>query len=142
MTAPQQVFERALRLVQDRDLHAYVQLFAGGGTLEFPFAPPGAPRRMQGREEIRRSLEPLWRQARQSGRRIAGYDPVVVHQTLDPEVIVAEFTLHGVLQGRGDAYRMSYVHVYRVRDGRILSLRDYWNPLALAGPDAATQGVR
>src|SRR5438046_1831930 len=28
MTAPRQVFERALRLVQDHDLDAYVQLFA------------------------------------------------------------------------------------------------------------------
>jgi ketosteroid isomerase-like protein len=101
MTAPQQVFQHALRLVQERDLEAYVELFADDGMLEFPFAPPGAPRRMQGRKQIRRSLEPLWRQARQRGRRIAGYDPVVVHQTLDPEVIIAEFTLRGVLQGRG-----------------------------------------
>jgi ketosteroid isomerase-like protein len=106
-----------------------------------PVRPAGSAAADAGREQIRRSLEPLWRQARQRGRRIAGYDPVVVHQTLDPEVIVAELTLRGVLQGRGDAYRMSYVHVYRVRDGRILSLRDYWNPLALAGPEAATQGV-
>jgi ketosteroid isomerase-like protein len=95
---------------------------------------------MQGRVEIRRSLGPLWQRARQSGRRVTGYDPVVVHQTTDPEVIVAEFTLHGMVEDRGDSYRMSYVHVYRVRDGRILWLRDYWNPLALAATDEATRG--
>jgi ketosteroid isomerase-like protein len=137
--APQEVFQRALRSVQDRDLDAYVELFADDGTLEFPFAPPGAPQRMQGRVEIRRSLGPLWQRARQSGRRVTGYDPVVVHNTTDPEVIVAEFTLHGV-EDRGDSYRMSYVHVYRVRHGRILSLRDYWDPLALAARDEATRG--
>jgi uncharacterized protein len=76
------------------------------------------------------------------GRRITGYDPVVVHQTLDPEVIAAEFTLHGVVEGQGDPYRMPYVHVYRVRDGGILWLRDYWDPLALAGPDGPTQADR
>ena len=140
MTAPQEVFQRALRSVQDRDLDAYVELFADDGTLEFPFAPPGAPQRMQGRVEIRRSLGPLWQRARQSGRRVTGYDPVVVHNTTDPEVIVAEFTLHGMVEDRGDSYRMSYVHVYRVRHGRILSLRDYWDPLALAARDEATRG--
>lgn len=101
MTAPQEVFQRAIRLVQDRDLDSYVELFADDGTLEFPFAPPGAPQRMQGRVEIRRSLGPLWQRARQSGRRVTGYDPVVVHNTTDPEVIVAEFTLHGMVEDRG-----------------------------------------
>jgi ketosteroid isomerase-like protein len=103
MTAPQEVFQRAIRLVQDRDLDSYVELFADDGTLEFPFAPPGAPQRMQGRVEIRRSLGPLWQRARQSGRRVTGYDPVVVHNTTDPEVIVAEFTLHGMVEDRGGA---------------------------------------
>jgi ketosteroid isomerase-like protein len=59
---------------------------------------------------------------------------VVAHQTVDPELIVAEFTLHGTVEDQGDAHRMSYVNVYRVRDGRFLSLRDYWDPLALAAP--------
>src|SRR6266545_5089176 len=48
MTAPQEVFQRAIRSVQDRELDSYVELFADDGTLEFPFAPPGAPQRMQG----------------------------------------------------------------------------------------------
>jgi ketosteroid isomerase-like protein len=52
---------------------------------------------------------------------------IVVHETVDPEVIVAEFVVHGVTAGH--PYQFSNLQVMTVRNGEIVSLRDYWNPL-------------
>jgi ketosteroid isomerase-like protein len=51
---------------------------------------------------------------------------VVVHETLDPEVVVVEFELHGEVLATGDGYRLPYVQVARDRDGAIVSFRDYF----------------
>jgi ketosteroid isomerase-like protein len=95
-------------------------------TLEVPFAPPGIPRRVEGREAIRafiragaerlRAAPPQWQ-----------FRSIVVHETVDPEVIVTEFEVHGV--AAGGPYQFSNLQVMTVRKGEIVSLRDYWNPL-------------
>jgi uncharacterized protein len=130
---PREVFERLHERVRDDyDMDGQADLYAPGGVLELPFAPPGVPRRIRGREEIRAFL-------RVAGRRIVRYDSVVVHETADPEVIVAEFELHGEVSATGAAYRMPFIQVLRIRDGRIVSMRDYFAGEALeaafdAGP--------
>src|SRR5215212_11027087 len=124
---PREVFERLHERVRDDyDMDGQADLYAPGGVLELPFAPPGVPRYIRGREEIRAFLRVAGRRAGQAGRRIVRYDSVVVHETADPEVIVAEFELHGEVSATGGAYRMPFIQVLRVRDGRILSMRDYF----------------
>jgi ketosteroid isomerase-like protein len=56
---------------------------------------------------------------------ITDYRPadIVVHQTTDPEVIVAEFTFRGSVEGR--EFAVPCVFVMRVRDGQIVESRDY-----------------
>jgi ketosteroid isomerase-like protein len=141
------VWEEALRFVRERDLDGYAGMFAPDGVVELPFPLPGMPHRIEGREEIRRVLAPVWRSQKDSGRRIERVDPVVVHETHDPELVVIEFDLHGV-EASGTPYRMSYVHVVTVRDGRIAVLRDYVDTGAVrarmksAGDDANKSLVR
>jgi ketosteroid isomerase-like protein len=124
--SPREVFERVLRAILDVQMDVYADLFAADGTFELPFAPPGIPRRIEGREAIRafiragaetlRAAPPRWQ-----------FRSVVVHQTVDPEVIVTELEVHGVaVQG---PYQFSNLQVMTVRKGEIVSLRDYWNPL-------------
>ena len=132
-TTPRAVFDRAHELVCEYDLDGFADMFASDGVMEIPFAPPGAPRALTGRDEIRRVLGPAGRRASER-HRILLYDPVVVHETADPEVIVVEFDLHGEVLSTGEPYRLSYIQVLRARDGQIVSLRDYWNPQAM--PDA------
>jgi ketosteroid isomerase-like protein len=119
------VWEEALRFVRERDLDGYAGMFAPDGVVELPFPLPGMPRRLEGREEIQRVLAPVWRAQAESGRRIEAVDPRAVHRTDDdPGLVVIEFDLHGV-EASGMPYRLSYVHVVTVRDGRISHLRDY-----------------
>ena len=52
---------------------------------------------------------------------------IVIHQTIDPEVVVAEFRYLGSVGGR--SFRVPCVFVMRVRDGEIVESRDYISPL-------------
>jgi hypothetical protein len=131
--SPHRVVEEALKSALDYDLNGYLDLFAPDGTLEFPFAPPGVPVRMKGRDQIRAALLPLWERAWEAGWRSSGYSPIVVHQTHNAEVIVAEFDLFGEIAATGETFQVAFVHIYRVRNGLIVSLRDYWNPQVMSG---------
>jgi ketosteroid isomerase-like protein len=96
-------------------------------VLEFPFAHPGAPQRLEGRAAVREYLR--------------GYTDLVdvreipervVHRTEDPDVVVVEFTANGVVVATGKPYSMRYIAVITVRDGEIQRYRDYWSPAAAA----------
>jgi uncharacterized protein len=50
---------------------------------------------------------------------------VRVHQTTDPEVIVAEFEYRGVIPATGGPFAIPSVFVMRIRDGQIVESRDY-----------------
>jgi ketosteroid isomerase-like protein len=50
---------------------------------------------------------------------------ITVHQTTDPEVIVAEFEYRGVIPGTADRFALPSVFVMRIRDGQIVASRDY-----------------
>jgi len=125
-TTPRDVFERVLRALQDVQMDVYADLFAADATLELPFAPPGVPRRVEGGDAIRAFI-------RAGADRLRAAPPqfqfrsIVVHETVDPEVIVTEFEVHAV--AAGEPYQFSNLQVMTVRKGEIVSLRDYWNPL-------------
>jgi ketosteroid isomerase-like protein len=63
-----------------------------------------------------------------------------VHQTGDPEVVVAELELRGTVRGTGRPFAFPSVGVIRVRDGRIVAYRDYYNPRAVPEALAASGG--
>ena len=60
---------------------------------------------------------------------IQGFPKQVVHQSTDPDVVIAEFEAEGVVVATGEPYRAAYIVVVTTRDGEIVSYRDYWNPL-------------
>jgi uncharacterized protein len=131
LAGPRDVFERQLRLIEQDDRDAQLALYAEDCVWEFPFAPTDRPRRMLGRAEIARVMLPMWEAARQAGVQVVGHDSVI-HETIDPEVIVAEFQLDVQVRATGRDRRLSFVQVLRVRAGRIVELREYFNPLARA----------
>jgi uncharacterized protein len=57
---------------------------------------------------------------------------VTIHQTTDPEVIVAEFEYQGTSGDTGEPYSVPGIFVLRVRNGEIVSSRDYFDHLAAA----------
>jgi PPOX class probable F420-dependent enzyme len=140
--SPRDVFGLIQRsaLTGDGNLGDY---YADDAVHEWPFPFPGASRRLSGRAEIQ-----AWRARMRAGGsarfRFERFDNVVVHDTADPEVIVAEYDIHGTVTAIGRPFVFSYVLVLRVRDGKIVHLRDYLNPLAMTraadAPAAAGTG--
>jgi len=124
-----EVWDQMIRHHLDADIDGFADMFAVDGVMEVPFAPKGLPGRMEGREEIRRTLTPLWNRGKKIGRRIVGYEPVIVHETRDPEVVVVEFDVHSEMSGA--SLRLSYVHILRAREGRVVHLRDYMDSARL-----------
>ena len=57
---------------------------------------------------------------------------MIVHDTSDPEVVVAEWDYDGQVTTTGRSFQVSNIQVSRVRDGRIVLSRDYHNHVVLA----------
>lgn len=122
-----EVFERFIDLSAKSAYDELADLFAEDAVIEMPFAPPGFPTTSQGREVFRArfaSVRDLWTTER--------IDPVIVYDTTDPDVIIAEVTLHQRLIKTGTAFSASYIMIMTIRNGEIVHSRDYSNPLASA----------
>lgn len=123
-----EVVEQMLRAGRERDIDTVVGLMAPDGWIEWPYRPAGVPGRLQGHAEIRAFLSA----AARAPIHFDEYRNMVVHETTDPEVVIVEYEAHGTITTTGAPYVQTIIAVFRVRDGRILSYRDYLNPLALA----------
>jgi ketosteroid isomerase-like protein len=125
---PREVAELVRRMVAGEGI-SFADLFAADGVLAYPFAFPGQPSELRGRDAIRGYF------AQMSGRRAAfvmeGVD-ALIRETDDPEVVVAEISHHGRSTVTDAPYELKALGVIRVRDGEIVRYDDYMNPLALA----------
>ncbi|MGA5123255.1 nuclear transport factor 2 family protein [Streptomyces pseudogriseolus] len=101
----------------------WAELFTEDGVLEFPYAPPGYPTRLQGRGELRAHMA-----AFPKAFRVEMKD-VRIHETVDPTLVIAELRCEGVALETGRPYDQTYISVVETRDGRISRYVDYWNPL-------------
>ena len=124
--SPSAVLAQLLRGIAAGAWQELPELYAEDAVVEQPFAVP-EPVRLVGREAIRAHFA-----AAAAGPLVLRAANVVVHETGDPEVIVAEFDYDGQVTTTGHSFRVANVQVLRVRAGRIVSSRDYHNHLALA----------
>lgn len=104
-------------------------LLADDAIVEEPFAPPGRPKRFEGREEFRAFAEP---QRAAFPVRFEEVRNVVIHDTTDPEVIIVEYELAGTVTTTGRRAAAPFIGVLRVRDGKTMLWREYQNVLAIA----------
>ncbi|WP_030231152.1 nuclear transport factor 2 family protein, partial [Streptomyces sp. NRRL S-350] len=125
--SPREVFHELLTGVSEGRFSELARLYAEDAVVETVLQPVG-PRRFEGRAVLAERFEevgahsPLELQPRN----------VVVRETDDPEVVVAEFDYHVRHRGTGRTIEASNVQVLRVRDGLIVHSRDYHDHLALA----------
>lgn len=124
-----ELYRDSLRLLLDKDIDAWVALWADDGVLEFPFAPEGWPRRLEGREAVAAYMRHY-----PDHIDLHDFPGLRIHETTDPRTVVVEMRGVGRLVETGAPYDMTYIAVVTVRDGRFTSYRDYWNPLALQEP--------
>jgi ketosteroid isomerase-like protein len=94
-------------------------------VLQLPFAPPGVPTEIRGREAVRETLR-----ASSTRRSKLVFEDVVILRTEDPELVVTTARAEAKLSS-GGIYRNRYVMLTRIRDRMVLQHVEYLNPLAV-----------
>ncbi|NUL05367.1 nuclear transport factor 2 family protein [Streptomyces lunaelactis] len=138
MTAPMtaaELYRHGLQLLLEKNIPAWVDLWDEGGVLEFPFAPQGWPERLEGRQAVADYMRHY-----PDHVDVHDFPDVKIHQTTAPETIVVEMRGVGRLVETDSPFDMTYIAVVTVKNGRITSYRDYWNPLAVQQPGADFAG--
>ena len=126
-TTPADVLARRRRLILSGDADGYADLFAPDGVIESPFAPAGAPSRLEGREAIRENA----RRVLASPLRLEDLEVSELYQAEDPEVVIAEMRAKGTVTSTGRPFAATSVQVLRIREGLIVLLRDFADPRLL-----------
>jgi uncharacterized protein len=124
---PADVLAQRRRLILDGDADGYADLFAPDGVIESPFAPPGAPSRLEGREAIREHS----RHVIASPVRLEDFEDVELYQTQDPEVVIVEVRAKATLTTTDRSFVTTSIQIYRIREGQIALFRDFANPRVL-----------
>jgi uncharacterized protein len=124
--SPRQVVETLMQGISDGAWTTLHTLFSDDAIIEYPFALPERTQ-LNGAEAIKKyfaatSAYPLKLQMRN----------MVVHETQNPEVVVAEWDYDGLVTTTGHAFQVSNITVTTVRSGKIVRSRDYHNHAVLA----------
>ena len=124
---PTDVLAQRRHVILNGDADDFADLFAPDGVIEAPFAPPGAPARLEGREAIREYS----RHVMASPLRLEDFEVAELYQTQDPEVVIVEMRTKGTVTTTGQSFAATSIQVLRIRDGQIVLFRDFADPRAL-----------
>lgn len=124
---PRELFERSIR-TQFLSAEYTGDYLADEVVIEWPFAAPGRPRRIDGKAAFLAIARPA-RAAMPFRFDECAVD--AVHETADPEVIVAEYRLGGTVLPGGDRRTAHFVSVIRVQDGLVTHWREYQDTYAI-----------
>jgi uncharacterized protein len=119
---PREVFHQLVNGVAERRLDELPILYAEETHVTHPFHPDRPPP-MRTREELRRHFT---RNPEDPNLRVRPID-ITIHETADPEVIVAEFAYRVTLVDAGTELTSPGIFVMRIRDGQIVESRDYFD---------------
>lgn len=125
--SPREVFLALVHGLCEGRFDDVLALYAEKTDVSHPFDPlrgHGLTSRAQLREHF--SRRPVRRTIKASPTNIK------IHETLDPEVIVAEFDYAGENLEINESFSYACIFVMRVRDGEIIESRDYVDHLGSA----------
>ena len=123
---PSDVAEQVRRMVAGEGV-VFADLFAVDGVLEHPFALPGQPARLVGRDAIGGFFANA-----SAARSLFRMEQVTatVYQTDDPEVVITQINHNGTSALTDQPYDFHALGIIRVRDGHIVHYQDYMDPIA------------
>lgn len=124
--SPRSVVELHLTLVSKGITGALAEDYTPDAVVELPFL-PGGGLRLQGREALRSHFEraasmPLELQVQN----------LVVYETSNRSVIVAEYDYQGRVTTTGSTFTVANVQVFGIRSGKIAWSRDYHDHATMA----------
>jgi len=115
---------RSVETFVSKDIKGWVALADENIVTEFPFAPEGAPRRLEGRDALYEYIKnypsvidirsmPTWK----------------AYATDDPDTAIVEWSVSGEVLPNGNSYEMKYATFVTFRDGLMTNYREYWDPM-------------
>jgi uncharacterized protein len=123
--SPREALEHLIHGISNGRWPVLHELYAHDALVEYPLALP--PLRLEGREAVRRYFAAVARMQLDLQAR-----NIVVHETSDPEVVVAEWDYDGLVTTTNRSFQVSNIQISRVRNGQIVTSRDYHNHVVLA----------
>ena len=99
-----------------------IDLYAEDVEVENPLSPEGERRHIHGRDALVKGFAGMM-----SGSTIKAIKDLTIQETTDPELIVSEFKVDIEIKESMKTYQLVFVMITRVRDGLIVSTRDYSN---------------
>lgn len=126
---PTDVLAQRRHLILSGDIDGFADLFAPDAVIEMPFAPPGAPSRLEGREAIREYS----RHVMALPLRLEDLEIAESYQTQDPEVVIVELRTKGTLTTTGQPFTATSIQILRIREGQIVLFRDFADSRVLEG---------
>lgn len=135
MRTPREVIEQLIERVPARRWDTLPDLYAPDAVVHHPLQLPAAAK-IEGREGLAQHFQraaqlPLVMRAAN----------VVIHETADPEVVIAEFDYEARHTVTGARFTVANVFVVRVREGVIVESRDYSNHVLFAAAFGRLQAV-
>lgn len=129
MTTPSEVFERLSHGISNGNWAELSALYAEDTVVELP----QRAARIVGRQAVHdRFTGPLSTAIRLQAQH------TVVHETTDPEVVVAEYDYHGEALTTGKTFDAANIQMLRIRDGLIVHSRDYHDYLRMGTAQGVT----
>jgi ketosteroid isomerase-like protein len=125
--SPREVFLALVNGVAEGRWDELPGLYAEQTHVVHPFDPLRGPA-LRSRDELREHFAPTGA-GPELDRRAAA---ITIHETTDPEVVIAEFEYRGTVVGTGEPFAQPGIFVLRVRDGEIVSSRDYFDHVTAA----------
>lgn len=136
-TGPHELLARYERAMIDLDADALADLYASDAVHEFGFFVPGHEPRYHGRDAIRAAYRNAWGAPTV---RLVEIHHRALHDTTDPEVIVAEWS--GTARSAdGKTVDLAGVLVVHARDGHLIHVRDYMDVFGLASQSGRLQDL-
>ncbi|MBL78220.1 MAG: nuclear transport factor 2 family protein [Acidimicrobiales bacterium] len=118
------LLERVVSLIGTGRHAELAGLYADDYVLELPYSDP--PKRLEGRREIAEYLGP------KLGTFVFTLALTEVHDCVDPDLLVAEYTSDGHVSTTGKPYRNTYIALWRFRDGKVCGVKEFSNPQVAA----------
>jgi ketosteroid isomerase-like protein len=128
-TTAASILRRYHQAMIDRSADDLADLYAADAVHELPFLFPGMPDRLVGREQVRSSYRAAWAA---SDARPTGVRQVALYSCQNDTVLIVEQVVSGVRESTGEPFDFPGLLILRLRDGKIIHVRDYLDGLAVA----------
>jgi ketosteroid isomerase-like protein len=111
-------------LMHQRKLSEWNNLWDENGYIYIPYPVEGFPDIIKTRKTIAEGFEKLF-----TAFKSFDYQITAIYPSLDPDIIVVEYTNHVILLKNDIIYNGTNIAVFKFANGKIFAYHDYFNPI-------------